>query len=241
MSRTTPSLPRFVGVFAVGVLAFAVGACSGARKGPARGTKKVAADVKAPPTADRDLWQRPDVIVEKMALGDGMRVIDLGAGSGYMMPWLAAAVSPTGTVMAVEIDPTLVSRLQARKKAEKLGNVQVLRSTVSDLPVSVLVDRILLLNTYPELADPVGMLAALRLRLRPAGRLIIIDYRPDPKVPGPPVSDRLPLSSVVAEARGVGFALAYSFEVLPRQYMAVFVPAEELGQTVPLPRQATPD
>lgn len=231
-----------IGVF-VGIIGL-VASCSGVRTGAKRTTPPVQKGVKSAPVADRDLWQQPATVTANMGLGPGMRVIDLGAGDGYMMPWLSGAVGETGRVLSVEIDRQLVQRLVARKKRDNLLNVEVLKSTVSDLPVAELVDRILLLNTYPELADPVGMLAALRLRLRPGGQLIIIDYRPDANVPGPPVDERLALATVVAEARGAGFVIARSVDVLPRQYTAVFVPSEERSVGaggIGLPAAATPE
>jgi len=227
-----PSTTRAV-LLAVLLCALSTSACGGRRTPKPRPAKKLDKDVKKQPLGTRDLWQQPDVIVDKMALGPAMFVIDLGAGEGYMTPWLAAAVGGEGKVWAVEIDPALVKLLNKKVADNKLTNVQVVQSTINDLPVAALVDRILLLNTYPELADPVGMLKALRLRLRPGGRLVVVDYKPNPKVPGPPAEDRLSLQTIEAEARGAGLALAFSYDVLPRQYIAVFVPAEEVHAAKP--------
>jgi ubiquinone/menaquinone biosynthesis C-methylase UbiE len=178
----------------------------------------------------RDYWQMPATIIDKMGIVAGMRVIDLGAGSGYLLPHLSRAVGPSGLVYAVEVQPELIKLLEKRVRKENLGNVRVVRSTASDLPLSDLVDRVLLLNTYAELEDPIGMMKALRLRLRPTGQMAVIDYPPYDDIPGSPLDDRLSTDTVVAEARGAGFIEHARYRVLPRQYFVAFINEEEVAE-----------
>src|SRR5262245_19415727 len=49
----------------------------------------------------RDAWQKPAAVVDALGLTAGMRVADIGAGTGYFSRYLAAAVGPTGAVFAV--------------------------------------------------------------------------------------------------------------------------------------------
>lgn len=198
-----------------------------------RGRRRTPAPVPTSPRVDtsrdaaRDAWQKPALIVKKMGLQPGMSVVDMGSGSGYLLPHLSRAVGPKGRVFAVEVDDTLITALKRRIKRAKLSNVVVIKGAVGDLPLSTLVDRIVLLNTYPELERPVAMLEAMRLRLKPTGRLVIIDYKTDETVPGPPPEERLSLDTIVAEARGAGFVESLQFDVLPRQYFAMFINSEE--------------
>lgn len=216
--------------------------CAG--RGAVRTTPPPTADVKAPPTASRDLWQLPATVAGHLEIERGMTVIDLGAGDGYMLPHLSAAVGPKGTVIAVEIDEKLVADLRDKAKRLKLKNVKVVHSTASDLPDSTAADRILLLNTYPELADPVGMLAALKKRLKPGGWVVVIDYLPDASVPGPPLDGRLAAATITAECRGAGLALVASSDALPRQYLLAFMRVDEVSvppAAAPLPAAASAD
>ena len=199
-------------------------------------------DIKPPPTASRDMWQRPSVVVDHLELQAGMAVMDLGAGNGYMLPHLSKAVGAQGKVYGVEIDDGQIKSLQKRFNDKKWANVEVVQSTESTLPVTKQVDRILLLNTYPEWADPIAMSKVLTERLKPGGWFVVIDYVPDPKVPGPAIEDRLSMATIEAEARGAGLALVATSDALPRQYIAVFMRAEEVSEpppAVPLAAGAT--
>src|SRR5688500_5429049 len=51
---------------------------------------------------ERDRWQQPERIVRALGLRPGDTVADVGAGSGYLLPYLSRAVGPTGTVYAEE-------------------------------------------------------------------------------------------------------------------------------------------
>ena len=219
-------------------------ACGPRRAGP-KPFKPATATSEAP---GRDFWQMPAVIVDKMGLRPGMKVVDLGAGTGYMLPWLSKAVGPTGKVYAAEIQPALVHLLEKRIVRDKLTNVEVVLSTATDVPIAGLVDRVLVLNTYIELSNPIALLRALRLRLKSTGRLAVIDHLPYADIPGPPVAERLPLDTVIAEARGAGFVESLQFKVLPRQYFAMFINLEEIDASsdpdapevgIPLPPAAT--
>ena len=47
---------------------------------------------------DRDLWQRPDQIMDAMAIADASVVADIGAGSGWFTIRLARRVGPRGQI-----------------------------------------------------------------------------------------------------------------------------------------------
>ena len=44
----------------------------------------------------RDARQKPKELVAELGIKPGMTVVDLGTGPGYMLPYLSAAVGPTG-------------------------------------------------------------------------------------------------------------------------------------------------
>ena len=222
-----PLRTAWVVVFGLLAMSFAISACSGRRGAPKPATAET---IDRQNASTRDYWQMPTTIIDKMGVVAGMNVIDFGAGSGYMLPHLSKAVGSSGLVYAVEIQPPLIKLLEERVRKANLGNVRVIRSTSSDLPLSTLVDRVLLLNTYGELEDPIGMMKALRLRLRPTGQMVVIDYPPYEDIPGSPLDERLSTDTVVAEARGAGFVEHVRYKVLPRQYFVTFINEEEVEE-----------
>lgn len=205
-------------------------ACSGPRK-PAPYSPP--APVHPSEEEARDAWQRPPLILNQLRLQPGQTVVDFGAGSGYLLPWLSRAVGADGQVIAVEVQPDLIAALRQRCAREGLGNVQVVQSTDVSVPLGQLADRIVLLHSYRELAAPIDMLAALKQWLRPGGRIYVIEFLPPPDpdgtpLPLPPADHRVDPDTVEAEMRGAGFVATQRYDVLRHQYFAMFVPVEEL-------------
>lgn len=189
---------------------------------------------------DRDDWQMPHAIVQALELQPGMSVVDLGAGTGYMLPFLSQAVGADGKVIAVEVQADFLSMLRVRAHHEQLPNITVLEDTATSLPLTEKVDRVLLLDTYRELEQPVAMLRAVRAALRPGGRVVIVDARPEPQIEGPPPEQRLSAQTVEAEARGAGLAVIADSDHLPRQYLLVLADESEAAKLPPPPAAPPP-
>ena len=186
---------------------------------------------------DRDEWQMPHAIVQALEIKPGMKVVDLGAGTGYMLPFRSEAVGPEGKVYAVEIQKDFATMLRFRTHHEQLANVEVIEDTAISMTLTEKVDRVLLLNTYRQLEQPIAMMKAVRAALNPGGLVVIVDVRPDPRVEGPPPEQRLSPNTVEAEARGAGLTVIADSTHLPRDYLLVLADAEEAAK---LPPSATP-
>jgi ubiquinone/menaquinone biosynthesis C-methylase UbiE/rhodanese-related sulfurtransferase len=126
--------------------------------------------------ANRDRWQRVPDIFDAMGVREGAVVADVGAGSGYFTTRLATAVGPTGRVLAVDISANALRSLERRVKADGLANVELVEGTPADprLPAGAL-DAALIVNAYHEMTEHQAMLAAIRLALKPTGRLVIVE------------------------------------------------------------------
>ena len=135
-------------------------------------------DVQKLVTHGRDGWQLPERVIEVLQPEPGDVVADIGSGEGYFLPWLSAAVGPTGKVYAVEVDEQLVKDLEERVETEGLSNVEVIHGTFEDprLPDGS-VDLVLTCNTYHHIEDRSAYFARLRTDLKPDGRVVHIDPR----------------------------------------------------------------
>ena len=135
--------------------------------------------------AEREQEERPDRVMRELAVVPGMVVADFGAGSGYYTERLARAVGPTGRVLAVDIQPEMLQMIGERSRKLGLTNIELVRSTEDDprLPSGVL-DLILMVDVYHELAAPQRVLRAMKPALSPRGRIAIVEFRKeDPGVP----------------------------------------------------------
>jgi 2-polyprenyl-3-methyl-5-hydroxy-6-metoxy-1,4-benzoquinol methylase len=62
---------------------------------------------------EREREERTDLLLTALQLRPGMVVADIGAGTGYLSRRMAPAVMPGGKVLAVDVQPEMVSLLQA--------------------------------------------------------------------------------------------------------------------------------
>ncbi len=173
----------------------------------------------------RDAWQKPAEVVAALGLRGGQTVADLGAGTGYFSRYLAGAVGPAGSVLAVDPEPNLVAALRDRAEREALRNVvPVLTSRdVPRLPARA-VDLVLVVDTYHHIDGRVAYFRGLRGALRPDGRVAVIDWQKRPLPVGPEMGHKLAREQVVAEMEEAGFTLAGEPSILPYQYFLIFRP-----------------
>ncbi len=209
--RTAPAL-----WCALCALALALLASGCARRGKVRTRASIEALAEDPA---RDNWQLPAQLLAAAGVGPGSVVVDWGSGDGYLLPHLSAAVGPEGRVFAVEFEADVVEKLRGRVQASKLSNVSVHAVAEGELPGTGLFDRILMIDAYGELAEPVGSLERIRARLKAGGVLVVAGHKPDAALPGPPMQERIDAETVIAEARGAGFGEAKALDLLPRQWL----------------------
>ena len=120
---------------------------------------------------------------------DGETWADLGAGTGVFTRALAALVGPSGRVFAVDVDDGALGAV--RDWAARTGSaapVSVLRGDVTrPLGVPVL-DGVVMANVLHFVREAEGALSLVASRLRPGGRVVLIEYegrRPSRWVPYP--------------------------------------------------------
>ena len=169
----------------------------------------------------RDDWQRPREVVVALAVGEGMVVVDVGAGTGYFEVHLSRAVGPRGRVLALEVDPRLVTHMQQRFATAGLANVEARLVGLDDPELGAgTVDRVLVVDTWHHLTDRVAYARRLRQALAPGGLLAVVDYPTDARR-GPPQELRLSEQAVLAELGAAGFAARVVAESLPDQYVVL--------------------
>lgn len=172
---------------------------------------------------DRDLWQRPDQVMDAMGIADASVVADIGAGSGWFTIRLARRVGPQGLVYAEDVQPEMISAITRRVQREGLENVRAVLGLNSDprlRPGSI--DAVLVVGAYHEIEDRVTMLANLARALKPQGRIGVVDFKLDGTGPGPLPEERVSPDVVVKDAAKAGLRLLRQEPFLPFQYFLIF-------------------
>ncbi len=173
-------------------------------------------------SSTRDQTQNPAGIVAALELRPGMTVADVGAGVGYMLPFLSQAVGASGSVLGEDIQTDFLDRAKAKIASGKLSNVTLILGSETDpkLPAAS-VDVELLLDTYHHFDYPGQMLAALAGALKPNGRLAIVEfYKANVPEPG---HIRLDRDEVIQEVERNGFRLlSKNDRITDTQYLLTF-------------------
>jgi predicted methyltransferase len=150
----------------------------------------------------------------------GLTIADIGAGDGYFTTRLSPRLGLTGKVIATDVMPKYLARLQARIAREGLTNVTTLLGGFDDpkLPPAS-VDVALMVRMYHEIEQPYAFLWRLRDALRPGGTVAISDRdRPTADHGTPP--DLLRCEFEAVGYRQIGFT-----NLGPQAgYVAIFAP-----------------
>jgi ubiquinone/menaquinone biosynthesis C-methylase UbiE len=157
-------------------------------------------------------------LFEKAGIASGMRVLDIGSGSGDVALLAARLVRSHGSVIGVDRDPAQVAFATQRARTDGLTNVRFTAGDFRKIEVSPPVDAIVGRLVLMYAADPAEALRQALRNLKPGGVIAlqesIIDYD------GPVFIEPLDcLAAKVAEWFRAGFRHA---GVHPRMGMRLF-------------------
>jgi SAM-dependent methyltransferase len=168
--------------------------------------------------------ENPDLALRLIGIARGSTVADIGAGSGYFTIRMARLTGPDGRVYASDIQPGMIALLRANVARTDLKNVTPVLGALDDpkLPREA-IDLALMVDVYHEFSEPQKMLQRIREALKPAGRLVLLEYRAeDPAVPILP-SHKMTVAQAKLEVEHEGFRLEKIHNDLPRQHVLIFV------------------
>ncbi len=156
------------------------------------------------------------LLVSRLGLLPGMKVLDAGCGPGRLTVPLAEAVGPGGRVVALDAQPAMLEKLEGRLRAEGVKNVRPLLGELGGgaplgegAPVGEEggFDRAVLAMVLGEAHDRAGALGELYGALGPGGVLSVTEIFGDPH--------HLAASTVLKEAEAAGFRLVGRFGSFP--------------------------
>jgi SAM-dependent methyltransferase len=155
---------------------------------------------------DRQSWQNPDLVLNKLGQLKEKVVADIGAGTGYFTFRLA---DRGAEVIAIDIEEDYLSYIDNRKDelpSLAPGQIQIRLSEENDpLLEPNEADIVLLVNTYAFLSDRIKYLQKIRSGLVDNGLICIVDYKSSSV---PIISKEAPVlegDEVMRELREAGF------------------------------------
>lgn len=167
---------------------------------------------------ERDAWQQPAVLVASMGIEPGMRVADVGTGTGYLLRYLSEAAGPSGHVYAIDVERSMVDWVAERARTSGWANVEpVLAPTTGPGVPDGSLDRAVMVNVFHHIEQRELYAHNLLRALAPGGSVLIVETRLDAP-DGPPMHFRMPPERVMEVLEGAGFEVALSTYGNSRQY-----------------------
>lgn len=177
---------------------------------------------------ERDQDQKPAQVVGVLDLKPGMAVADLGSGSGYFTRRFVEAVTETGKVYAIDVEPEALKYVEeslVHMHRPYTAEFILARPDNPKLPIES-VDLIFVCNTYHHLEHRTVYFRNTKSALRPGGRIAIVDFYHDERSGDLGFTKRhlVPREAVVEEMAAAGYDLAGEHTFLSKQYFLIFTP-----------------
>jgi arsenite methyltransferase len=168
---------------------------------------------------------KPDEILKALDLKPGQKVADIGSGGGYFSLRFAEAVRGEGEVFAVDTNADYLNHLGANASKKGLNNIKLVNISEGrfDFPDNYF-DLIFLRNVYHHLENRVEYMKGYKTKLKPEGRIAIIEYKPGGSI----FSFRrlfghnVPKEKIMAELEQAGYHEIEEHGFLPEQSFMIF-------------------
>ncbi len=175
----------------------------------------------------REIFVARQEIVAACEFQTGMKIADVGSGTGLFTKLFAKLVGENGWIYAVDVSPRLVEFVV--KDSSSLNHRNVTGVLCADdgigLPPNS-VDAVFVCDTYHHFEHPQSTMASIFKALRPSGRLVVIDFERVPGVSREWIVDHVRAGKDVfrAEIQDAGFTLLQEKKLdgLKENYFLVF-------------------
>ena len=138
--------------------------------------------------SDARRWvQPPDKLIERSGIRPGMKVLDLGCGSGAFTTFVAGVVGEEGKVYAVDIQPAMLRQMKRKlshPENQDITNIEIRQASAYDLPFEDgSLDLAYMVTVLPEIPDRGRALREVKRVLKAGGILAVTEFLPDPDYP----------------------------------------------------------
>lgn len=171
------------------------------------------------------MFSDPQKNIAELGITDGMKVVDLGAGSGFYAIEAAKKVGPRGMVYAVDVQQDLLNKIKNGASMIGLHNVEIVWGNIEKIGGTKLreaiADCVILSNTLFQIAveDRDNLALEAKRLLKSGGKLLLVDW-----MAGSPLSPKNVIPRMVSEGifQKIGFKLEKSFDAGDHHYGIIF-------------------
>ncbi len=171
---------------------------------------------------NRELEESPTHAIAALTLAPNAVIADIGAGSGYYSFRIAPKI-PFGQVIAIDIQPEMLTYLEKKSAELKLTNVTPHLGAIDDLKLAPQsLDAALMVDAYHEFSHPAEMLKSLFEALKPNGKVYLLEYRAEDREVPIKALHKMTAAQAQLELESSGLRLVSNSTELPWQHFMVF-------------------
>ncbi|PIQ68523.1 MAG: hypothetical protein COV91_03655 [Candidatus Taylorbacteria bacterium CG11_big_fil_rev_8_21_14_0_20_46_11] len=126
------------------------------------------------------MFSSPSYTIEQCGFQSGMKVADLGAGSGALSLLVARHVGDSGKVYAVEVQKDLLERLKNLAKHDHVLNIEIIWGDIEQPNGTHLkdhtVDMAIASNVLFQVEHKEGFVKEAKRILKPGGKVVLVDW-----------------------------------------------------------------
>jgi len=157
----------------------------------------------------RELWQNPDLVVEKLGDLSGKIVADIGVGTGYFTFKMANSAEK---VIAIDVENKFLEYIEERKfELRGAPTVRKIETRLCEPNDPLLkpeeADIALFVDTYHFIEKRVEYMTFVHQGLKEKGIVMLVDYKGGEMPVGPPEHLKVDLDVVLKELGEAGFAV----------------------------------
>ena len=135
----------------------------------------------------RRRMQSPEKIISRSGIKEGMRILEVGCGSGAFTTFVARAVGDKGEVFALDIQPEMLKQIENKLKRPEnsyIKNIKLIEGDALNMPLEDnFFDLVYTITVFQEIPDKNKALKEMKRVLKPKGVLAITEFLPDPDYP----------------------------------------------------------
>lgn len=166
----------------------------------------------------RRKWQNPEKLLRGFGLKEGDTFIDVGCGQGFFLLPAIEVTGSSGTVIGVDASEENIGFLRGRLSAEGLKASLTVSKAEEWIACDACADMIFFGTVLHDFNDPLKVLQNSAQMLKPAGRLINLDWKKEPTEMGPPLDIRFTIEKASTLIRDAGLVVTGIGESGKMQY-----------------------
>jgi ubiquinone/menaquinone biosynthesis C-methylase UbiE len=156
----------------------------------------------------------------RLKLGD--RVLEIGAGPGFVSFALADRVGPTGVVYALDQSAEALAQLERRQNEDGIGHIQRIAADAATLQTDVQADSALITMVLHHADNPAEILRNVVRFVPPGAPVVIGEFHPDgPCSGGPPREHRLAPEKIQELCKNAGLTVVGYQRQSPEHYVVL--------------------